>query len=294
MNHSIENHAIRLTVNESGAELCSLISKNSGRELLWQADPKHWPRHAPVLFPIVGRLKEGKAICQGKEINLPQHGFARDRIFEMKEKTADSISFQLHSSDETRRQFPFDFELCISYRLLDDGVKIGYEVLAPDTELNKEGLLFSIGAHPGFNWPFQANGNAEDYTLEFEHPERLETHLLKDGLRSGETKLLAEEASLLPLSHSLFANDALIFNGLKSRWVKLINDRTGQWVKVSIEGWPWLGIWTKPNAPFLCIEPWQGVTDSIDSSENFGEKEGIVKLLPGEWWKGGFEVRSGD
>ncbi len=262
--------------------------------MLWQADPKHWPRHAPVLFPIVGRLKDGKAICQGKEINLPQHGFARDMVFEMKEKTDDFISFHLRSNDETRQQFPFDFELCVSYQLLDDGVKIGYEVHAPDTALNKDGLWFTIGAHPGFNWPFHANENAEDYAVEFELSEKLETHLLKDGLRSGETKLLAEDELLLRLNHSLFANDALIFNGLKSRWVKLINDHTSQWVKVSIEGWPWLGIWTKPNAPFLCIEPWQGVTDSIDSTGNFEEKEWMVKLLPGEWWRGGFEVRSGD
>ncbi|MSQ80068.1 MAG: aldose 1-epimerase family protein [Flavobacteriaceae bacterium] len=294
MNHSIENHVIRLLVNENGAEMCSLISKNTGRELLWQADQKHWPRNAPVLFPIVGRLRNDKANCQDEQINLTQHGFARDMIFELKEKTDDYFKFELNSNETTRRQYPFDFELFISYQLLDDGVKIGYEVYASDTALNKDGLWFSIGAHPGFNWPFQANEKPEDYFLEFEHPERLETILLKEGLRSGETKLIAENAMLLRLHHGLFATDALIFKNLKSRWVKIVNELTGQSVKVSIEGWPWLGIWTKPNAPFLCIEPWQGVTDSIDSLGNFEAKDGVVKLLPGEFWRAGFEVRTGD
>lgn len=279
MSFLLESDRCRLVVSPIGAELQSLWCKQSNREVLWQADPAWWPRHAPLLFPIVGRLREGTADFHNRRISLPQHGFARDSVFQLISQTTTALHLQLTSNPETLKLFPFRFCLDVCHQLQQAGVITTMAVSCPP---EADGLPFSLGAHPGFNLPFYPNQSSEGYFLLFEYAEMLETCLLRDGLLSGDTKLIGSNVLQVPVHPKLFQQDALIFKNLKSGWVRLVNEQTGEYVQVGISGWPYLGVWTKPGAPFLCIEPWQGITDAANASGNFSEKQGLMYLQPGE------------
>lgn len=282
MTYTLENAQCRVAVNRLGAELSSFVRTDladGALEYIWPADPTYWGRHAPVLFPIVGRLPDNRYQHQDQQYSLGQHGFARDREFELLHQSATELTLELRADAESRAMYPFDFVLRISYRLAGSTLTIGWEVENPGAAE----LLFSIGAHPAFRCPLRPDELFEDYEFVFDHPVTLERHLLEGGLLNGQTAPLLHEQSVLPLRYELFADDALVFQHFDFTHLTLRSRRSGRSVRVRFDGFPYLGLWTpRPGAPFVCIEPWQGIASAITGSRELSDKEGILSLTPGQ------------
>lgn len=265
---TLSNDVISAQINTLGAELCSLKNANN-RESIWEGNPTYWGKHSPVLFPIVGTLKNNSYNHNNKEYQLTRHGFARDMEFELVGKTSSSASFSIHSNSATLANYPFQFELQIQYIIVHSTLEITYTVINKDTTA----IPFSIGAHPAFALP----GNFENYSLEFEKEEPLEYTLLDNDLVSTQTETIATISNSIPLTYKLFERDALIFKKLQSNSLTIL-DKEKPLLKVNFEDFPNLGIWTKVGAPFICIEPWFGYSDTIESNGNLFEKEGVIVL----------------
>lgn len=211
------NEFLKLTVKSSGAEMISIRNCISNKEYLWQGDPNFWARRAPVLFPIVGKVKNNQYKFEGENYQLPQHGFARNMHFELIDKVENSLTYVLKNDDETAKVYPFKFELYIKYSLEDNKVIVSYEVKNTDSKT----IWFVLGAHPAFNCPMEKNEKFTDYYLEFEKSETVSTKILSDGLVTDKETALLVNQQTLPLSKELFDNDALILENLKSRLVTL-------------------------------------------------------------------------
>jgi galactose mutarotase-like enzyme len=277
---TLENNHCRVRINAHGAELSSFVRKDLNElEYIWQADAAVWARHAPVLFPIVGRLPNDTYQHDGQSYQLPQHGFARDREFALVDQSATAVQLRLTDDAQSRAQYPFAFELTIGYRLQETTLHVSWQVRNPATT---EELLFSIGAHPAFRCPLLPEESFEDYVFRFEHNVTLERHLLDGGLLNGRTEKVLQNSAELPLSYELFSHDALVFKHYDFTRVALASRRSARAVQMQFDGFPYLGLWTKgPGAPFVCIEPWHGIASSVDGSTELRDKEGVLTLAPG-------------
>lgn len=269
MKVQIKNYFFDATFDTLGAELISL--KSNGTEYIWEGNPEFWNRQSPVLFPIVGSLKDDFYFFDGKEYILPRHGFAREKLFQIVEHTENKIIFSLKDDTESFKTYPFYFELRIEYRLIENRLEIQYQV----ENNSKENIYFSIGGHPGF----ALSGNFEDYSLKFECQDELKFSLLENNLVLDETKILQTAQNKLALNYQLFEKDALVFKNHKIESIT-IQEFGKDFLKVSFKGFPDLGIWTKMNAPFICIEPWFGHADIVKTNQELKYKEGIVNLKP--------------
>jgi galactose mutarotase-like enzyme len=270
--YHIENDFLSIKVNAFGAELSSLYNKLEQQELLWQADSKFWARHAPVLFPIVGRLKDHQYEFGGKSYTLPQHGFARDSVFELVENTSDRLEFALLSNEKTKENYPFDFEFRVAYQL--DGNRLTQSFWVKNT--GSQTMYCAIGAHPAFIM----DGAFENYTLHFDQSEpNLERLILEGGLLGKVQKFRLVNDQLLSLNHQLFEQDALVFETLNSRAITLRKE--GEKVlTMQFKDFPNFGVWTKPGAPFLCLEPWWGFADKTLDVGELSEKSGAHAIAP--------------
>lgn len=288
MTYYLENEQCRVGINSHGAELSSFVRKDLGNlEYIWSADPAHWSRHAPVLFPIVGRLPQDQYQHEGQVYSLSQHGFARDQEFTLHNHSGTAVAFELRATEESRAKFPFDFLLRITYRLAGPTLTIGWEVENPGTGE----LLFSIGAHPAFRCPLQDGETFADYEFVFDQPTTAARYLLEGGLLTGQTEPLLQNQEALPLSYELFAQDALVLKHFDFTHVTLRSRRSGRSVRVRFDGFPYLGLWTKgPGAPFVCIEPWQGIASSTSGSPELADKEGILSLQPGQQFVSSYSI----
>ena len=268
MTTTISNSILSASIKHSGAELFS-IKDNQNNEYIWEGNPDFWGKHSPVLFPIVGTLKNNSYKINDKEYHLPRHGFARDMEFELIDKSENRVVFSLQSSTETLTKYPFEFELQLIYTLNESSLTLEYKVINKgDTT-----MPFSIGAHPAIALP----GNFDDYALEFEKEEAIKYYILENDLISSQTKILETTHNIVPLNYELFKNDALIFKTLESKSLTILKD-SKPYVKVAYNDFPSLGVWTKENAPFICIEPWLGYSDTDENSGDLYEKEGILTL----------------
>lgn len=265
---TLSNSQISVAIKTLGAELCSIKNKLN-REFMWEGNPNFWGKHSPVLFPIVGTLKNNTFYHNDTKYTLTRHGFARDMDFELIEKTEDSATFSIQSNSATLLNYPFEFELQIQYTLINTTVEIDYKVVNKD---NSE-IPFSIGAHPAFALP----SSFEDYSLDFEKVEPLEYTLLENDLVSQQTEKIHTDSNKVPLTYELFKRDALIFKKLQSNSITIIK-KEKPILKVHFQDFPSLGIWTKVGAPFICIEPWFGYSDTTESNGNLFEKEGVIVL----------------
>lgn len=277
MFHELVSGSLCVRISSLGAELSSIQDK-TGTELIWQAEPDVWARHAPVLFPIVGRLKGGSYTLQGKRYELPQHGFARDMAFVLKTSDASHCLFELRANPETRRNYPFEFVLKTIYVLKDRTLTVRHEVVNP----SKNPLPFSIGAHPGFRCPLRYNERFEDYYLEFEKDD-YQTTLLRDGLQTNDLRPLRLHNRRLFLNPSLFEQDALVFGNGQIDRIRLCSALSGPLLSMDCGGWPFFGIWAKKGSrQFVCLEPWYGVADHENSTGDLQEKPGLIHLPAGE------------
>ena len=286
--YQISNDYLSVGVLKTGAELCSIQGQQNGKEYIWQANPEVWGGHAPNLFPIIGVLKEGHYYFEGKEYKLPKHGFVRrNQDIQLEEQTQDRLIFCLRYSEETLKQYPFKFEFKITYTLRNKRIKVTHEVV----NLDKKPMLFSLGGHPGFNVPLYENEEYEDYVLEFDQDQDLKTHLIsKEGLVTGDTERVLQNERKIQLHKNLFDRDALVFKNIQSKKVTLKSKNHGEILNVSYEGFENLGIWAKPAAPFVCVEPWLGIADSEDSDQNLKTKEGIIELMPSDKYHAGYTI----
>lgn len=274
--YSIDNHLFQVTVKETGAELCSIKSLKSHNEYVWQGTPDVWAAHAPNLFPVIGCLKGDAFVYKGQEYECPKHGFFRKNDdVSLVEKSKDSLTFGLKYSIESLKIYPFKFELRIKFTLDGNNLHIEHEVINHGEDL----MLFSLGGHPAFACPLNAHEEYSDYYLEFEKEEIADTwQVQKDGLIGKETLPIFNNTSILNLHPNLFDNDALVFKNLNSSKVSLKSRKSQQVLSMEFKDFPYLGIWAKPNADFVCIEPWLGIADSVDADRNFEYKEGLVSL----------------
>jgi galactose mutarotase-like enzyme len=283
----LQNNLLSIKVNSFGAELCSVISSETNIEYIWQANETIWARHAPHLFPIVGKLKDGQYSYQDKLYQLPQHGFARDHEFNCIEESNDFLLFEFTANETTLVKYPFHFSLQIGYKLIGNKVEVNYSVFNPDS---KE-LYFSIGAHPAFNCPLQKNESFNNYELVFPDKDKLVVNVLNDGLISNQTKEVELIDSTLAVSKELFNNDALVCMNSQLEEVSLVSKKTKHGVSLVSKAWPYYGIWSKKGTEqFVCLEPWHGIADNENTNGDFETKEGIIKIESEQYFKCSFDI----
>ncbi len=269
---------IEIKTISKGAELVS--AKLNGFEKMHDGE-SFWNRHAPVLFPIVGKLKDGKTSIDGETFEMGQHGFARDMEFEQ----INEHEYVLKWNEETLKKFPFKFELYISYEVKNDEVKTQYRVVNKDDKQ----MIFGLGGHPAFRCEY----NSGKYHLEFQDIEEdIEVYQLENGL----IKQLPEKTSKfikenkIFLDKKTFENDAIILKNIKSRKIYLKTE-TKTVLTMNFKDFPYLGIWSKEDAPFVCIEPWFNTADTVDSNGIFEEKEDLIELKPNKEFKAEYKVK---
>lgn len=269
MTTTISNSKISATINHKGAELISLLGIDPKREYIWEGNPVFWAKHSPILFPIVGTLKNNSYNYNNTSYELLRHGFARDMDFDLIGKNENEALFSLQSNKETEKLFPFKFELQLIYKLQGSELAITYKVINSDSET----MYYSIGGHPAFALP---NG-FENYHLLFESGENLISYKLERDLLSEKIEKIGLDGNKLPLTYSLFENDALIFKELQSSQIQVAENDI-PFLNFKFKDFPNFGIWTKKNAPFICLEPWAGYSDIVDTNGDFTKKEAIQKL----------------
>lgn len=280
MNYTIENQRLSISVSDDGAELKHMIYKPQQCELLWQPDEKIWNGQSPILFPIVGRLWQDKYAVGQQEFLLPKHGFARKSRFEMTESTRDMLRFTLKSSESTKRQYPFEFELNAVFRLAEDRLKICYQVF----NTGSDEMWFAIGGHPGFQCQMG------DRIL-FEYPEKLITALMDtEGYLEPETKIISEDGMIIVTDES-FLHDAYMFHKPKSSFVTLTKQEPTPDIRVTFYDAEYLGIWAKPGAPYVCIEPWTGINDVRGRVGQLKDKAHMLPLAAGEQYEFCYDIQ---
>jgi galactose mutarotase-like enzyme len=285
--HQIDNGRLSAVIKADGAELRSLCCAG-GTELLWQAGPV-WPRHAPVLFPIVGRLKDDRLLHDGASYPMSQHGFARDRRFIWEEHGPLGCRLSLTDDAETRAHYPFAFRLDIAYALEGDSLDVRYRLSNP----GDVHLPASLGAHPAFRWPL-ADGIPKDaHELEFETDEPAPLSRLDNGLLGDTGFPTPVEGRQLRLNDALFAEDALILKHPSSRSVRYTAPGAPV-IEVSWTGFEQLGLWSKAGGDFLCIEPWHGFASPAGFDGEFSEKPGLLHIPPGETRELGYRIAFGE
>lgn len=265
MFYKIENEFLTCEIDDMGAQLHSLVSKENGKEYIWYGKTEIWYGQAPVLFPIIGQLINDKFFYNGKEYTMPKHGIARKLPFNVKECSVAKAVFSLESDENTLKGYPFEFELLVTFELC------GKKLVNTMTVINKTDgeMYFSIGAHPGFNC------NIGD-VIEFELPETLETERIdSDNLLIPEKFPVIENSREIEITEDIFKKDALILSNIKSEKLRIKGENE---IEFTFGKCPVLGIWAKPGAPYVCIEPWYGINDDREVKDDISKKREIQKL----------------
>lgn len=289
MLYTLENATIKITADTQGGEMHSLTHKPTGEEYLWNGDPAYWKYHAPLLFPIIGRVIDHTYRVNGQNYELPQHGFARISQFALTAQTAESLTFTLQSSPQTNAVYPFAFAFDITYTLLADGVETRLTVHNKDAKP----ILFSLGSHPAFLCPLDSSDALTDCYLEFSERETAPIlPLAKSGFLSHTPQPYLQDESVINLHQDLFHNDALIFHQLRSKSVAIKSKNNTKSLAITIDEFPFVGIWAPASgAPFLCIEPWHGHCDYDGFTGEFSEKAGIITLPVGESFTCSYQMK---
>jgi galactose mutarotase-like enzyme len=274
--HTLRSDQISVTILAHGAELCSLKTAE-GLELFWQAGPE-WPRHSPLLFPIIGEVRNEQIRVRGKVYKMLRHGVARDHDFAWVERLPQSCKLVQTDTVETRSRFPYGYKLTLTYTVRDADLDVALAIENPGHEL----LPCSIGGHPALHWPLLPGQPKENYRLTFSHEEPAPIRRLKDGLLLPDPRPSPIRGRVLDLSERLFDEDAVILDRLASTSLRYAADK-GPSLEMSWDGFRQLGIWSKPGgAPFLCIEPWYGFASPINFDGEFSDKPGLMHIAPGE------------
>ncbi|RFS27027.1 aldose 1-epimerase family protein [Chitinophaga silvatica] len=274
----LTNERLSVEIAKQGAELQSIRRTDWEIDYLWNGDPAFWSKRSPVLFPIVGGLKNNTYEYNGQNYTMGRHGFARDKEFKVIEQSVDKVTFELTDNEETLKVYPFRFVFNVTYQLERNKLIVTYNVRNTDDKV----MLFSVGAHPAFRVPLVKDTTYEDYFLRFNKVETTGIWPLSpDGQIESAPVPFLNQVSELPLKKSLFYKDALVFKSLASTTISIKSKLTPHGLTVSYDGFPFMGIWAAKDADFVCIEPWCGIADSVTSSGKLEDKEGILSLEPG-------------
>jgi len=267
----LQSARVEIMINPLGAEIQQLKHATHGN-VLWQKNDQIWNRFAPILFPIVGRLMNDQYTLNDQSYTMRQHGFARDQVFQVIEHSEDSITLRLTDNEQTLAQYPFRFELLVKYTLYQDKLEIEHRV----TNLDVKELYYSLGGHPGFH----IEGKLSAYDLDFGDDYTVQQHLITGNYYNGKTKEI-QLSRKFQLSDDLFTSDAIVIKSPPFKSIGFGKTNGPKLLTLHCDTWTAVGLWTKPGAPFFCIEPWWGWADTLNSSGNMKEKEGIISLEPG-------------
>ena len=275
---TIASDGLTAAINPLGAELWSL-KDSAGRELMTDADPRWWSGHAPLLFPFVGRSRNDVYRLDGQDYPMPQHGFARHMAFALVEHLPESVIFRLEADAATRAVYPFDFRLDMQFAVAGGTLRMTATVM----NRGEADMPFSFGYHPAFAWPLPFGGSADDHRIEFEKSETAPLRKVgnEPGLIARESVASPVKGKVLHPTYAMFEGDALIWDALESDslyWGVLGGTR----LKIDFPDTPWLGLWQKPGAHYLCVEPWAGMADLVGFEGDVWDKQGIMRLLPGD------------
>lgn len=285
--YSIENAHLKVEVRTKGAELNSIFSKDTGLEYMWGGG-EPWPKKSPILFPIVGTLKNNTYYYKDKEYKLPRHGFGRDMEFRLTAQTATTLIFTLESNEETLEKFPFLFRLDVFYEIEDGSLSVQYKV----TNMGADNMYFSIGAHPAFKTPLEEGIDYEDYYFEFSREENALRWMISDGgLINPLAVPVITNSNILPVTRELFLRDAVVMKHLNSDSVRLKTDKSAHGIEFTFPRFPFLGVWAAKDGDFVCIEPWCGIADSTLTDQQLVTKEGINLLTAEEVFTRKWSVR---
>lgn len=285
--YSLQNKKLQIKIKETGIELSSIIA--NGKEYLWQGNPDYWVGQAPILFPFVGRFKDDFYLFNGQKYSLPQHGFFRKSTdIQLSNSSETKCSFSLKSNENTLAIYPFEFDFKTSFELVENTIIISHEV----ENTGNDTMYFSLGEHPAFNCSLiDKNAKHDQCYLEFEKEETAQVSLItKDGYIAPETQNYIKNSAIIELPPTVFDKDALVFKKMNSKKVTIINKSEGKLVTVAYKDFPNLGIWAKPMAPYVCIEPWIGYADSPDSNHQLKEKEGVISLASKETYSASYSI----
>ena len=275
----ITNDCLEVTIAEAGAELQSIYNKQTRLEYMWSGDPAFWGKKSPVLFPVIGGMKNNSFQYKGTTYTLPRHGFAREQVFEVEEKTADSVTFTLATSEETLKVYPFHFKFSIIYSLRENVLDTTYLV----ENKGGETMYFSVGAHPAFKVPLVDGEDFSDSFIALSETEVAPIYRVLDTIVvDTNPTTFFDNTNKLPLTKELFYGDALVFKELKSTSMSILSKNNIHGLTVAYKGFPYMGIWSAKDANFVCIEPWCGIADRADTTGILQEKEGIKQLEPNE------------
>lgn len=284
---TIENDRLLIEVNAYGGELVRIYDKKKEREVLWNADPDGWARHAPILFPMVGSCYNKEYKYKGKIYKMKgQHGFARDMVFNFESSDKNEIWYSLKDTEETKEVYPFSFCLKVGHELKENKIIVKWVL----ENLGTEEMLFSIGAHPAFCMP--KGILQKDCGLLFENKE-LQYILIdqKTGTAIPEKKYnLQTENGFLTIGEHLFDNDALIFENTQVEKVTLTLPEKEKYVTINAKNFPYMGIWSKPNKGFVCLEPWYGRCDNNGFNGELSEKVGVNCIQANEIFEVSYEI----
>lgn len=277
MNYTIENDYLSITVKDKGAELTSLFSRVNQKEYLYQVQEGFWNKQSPVLFPFIGALKDDQYSYQGQTYSMTKHGFARDHIFELADKSINRLDFVLSSQTIKLENYPFDYEFHIIYHLIKDTLVVKYKVVAGDND-----LYFTVGGHPAFNVPLAKGLSFEDYFVEIKTAGPIDRYPL-NGAYIDQSLIIRDAPKQIALKHDLFTNDLLLYKTPNATKISIRSEKDSSGVALTYSSIPYVGLWTLTNqAPFLCIEPWTGLPDDINSNGQLQDKLGIQHLEAGK------------
>ncbi len=282
------NEELEIVINQFGAELKSIRDRNNGNNYLWNGDPSFWGRTSPVLFPLVGALKDKQYTYDGKTYVMSNHGFARDMEFTLVEQSNNTLTLKLESSKETLVKYPFEFELYCWYRLEGRKVTCGWKVV----NTGNKTMYFSIGAHPAFVCPLNAEDDRDQYLIRLDgQDEKTYRRINEMGLAKDDTTDIMIEGGILPFDRQLFGDDVLIFEENQAHKVALLTPDQKPYVTMNFKA-PLFGLWTPAGkvAPFLCIEPWYGRCDKQDFTGNLSEREWGNELAPEKTFEASYEI----
>lgn len=285
--YSLKNSQLKIQIKQTGAELSSIVAND--KEYLWEGNPEYWSGQAPILFPFVGRFKNDQYEYQGKQYSLPQHGFfRRSNAIHLIEESDTKLTFSIKSDESTLKNYPFEFEFITSYELIKNKIIIHHKII----NLGKQNMLFSLGEHPAFNCSLiDKTAKHDTCYLEFEKTETASISLItNEGLISADTKEIMNNTNTLKLPKTVFDGDALVFKKMNSKKVSLVNYKEGKLVTLTYEDFPNLGIWAKPMAPYVCIEPWLGFADSHDTNHKLEDKKGLLNLKVGDNYQASYTI----
>ena len=280
MLYTIKNTHLTLTVDSLGAQMVS-VKNEQGEELLWQADKSVWGYSAPVLFPWVGKMKEGRFIVDGREYTAANHGIVRNAEHTLVLKEDNLIIFEYTANAESKNKFPYDFVLRTSFVL--SGHSIHHKIDVTNTDSRELG--FGLGYHPGFKLPFDDKHKTEDYYLEFDTPQSPKVLTFSDRfLIDGGSYIYGKDITQIPLKDNFFENDSLIFSDLTAKTISIVEKHSGKRIEFDIQDFPYVTLWTAdtPVTRFFCVEPWLSTPDREDAPLEWDKKKHSITLKPGE------------